>query len=337
MARTSLALPVDPFIDFFDSTVSQTQLSNNTVLGSSDDRDILLSQISGAEDEFRNATNLGLRVGRAGVPGDVATYKRVTYDVKGHEAFKRNWARTARDYRPTEVETNLPNKRILPIDSSEGDEVRIYRGMDSDTDEAWDDVTSDQGDLWDIIDHRDGTLVIHPVEIHKAMNRSQTGVGLGSQLRQVQLKLTYRFGGLGGDRGVFGETSRSGSGEVIDSSATPDSLSVADAGDLVDGSDVTLKVESEYLRADIDTDNDTIDVKERGIRNTTAAAHDAGVDVVFTAPAIRKAVGGRAAAAVIETQRYEQFLPESDPDIDKSELLDRIESTWSDTVDAMRD
>jgi len=335
MARTSLALPVDPFIEFFDSTVTQTQLSNNTVLGSADDRDILLSQISSAESEFSERIDTDLRTARTGVSGDVDTYERVTYDVKGHEAFKQNWAKTARDYRPTEVETNLANSRILPIDAAEGDEVRIYRGMDSNTADAWEDVTSDQGDLWDIIDHRRGVLVIHPIEIHKAMSRTRSGVGLGRQLRQVQFKLTYRFGGAGGDRGMAGVTTLSGSGEQIDDTATPNSLSVADAGNLIDGTDVTLKIEDEYLRADVDTTNDELDVKERGIRNTTAAAHDGGVEVAYTSPAIRKAVGARAAASIIETGRYEQFLPNSEPDIDQSELLDRIDGVWSDTIEAM--
>lgn len=335
--RLTLALPVDIFLTQFDATVTQTQLGNNTVLGSTDDRDTLRSLIEDAEDEFRSRTSDEARLSRAGTPGDVETYEQQTFSVKGHEAFKRNWARTSRDYMPAEVELNLDHGRVLPFDSTEGDEVRVYRGMNATTADQWEDITSDEGDLWTILNHREGVLALHPVEIHRAMvGTTGAGVGLGSQRRAVRVALTYRFGSLGGGRGTAGETTLGSSGTVLQASDTdtPDALDVADAGRLPN-TDIVVLIGEEYLLVTPDNSADTINVQERGVRGTNAAAHDSGDRVQYTPPTIRKAVAARAGMSLVQSGRYSAWLPDADDEITKDDMLAEMKETWNRTIEAL--
>lgn len=333
MNRTTLALPVDVFLEHFDSTVTQTQLDNNTVLGSPDDKDALTSMLEGAEDEFRQQADMDMRLSRVGSPGEIETYEQLTYDVKGHEAFKRNWSRTSRDYMPAEVTKNLANGRVLPFDSTEGDEVRAYRGIRGTTSDQWEDITSDQGDLWDVVDHGAGTIVLHPIEVHRAMVGHAQGLAAGGgQLREVRLAITYRHGALGGGRGTAGETSLT---EALNSTATPSALGVDDASRLPSGDGVTLLLGGEYLVADVDEANDTLNVTDRGVRNTNAESHASGDRVVYTPGSIRKAVAARAAMQVVQSGRYQSWLPDSEDAIDKGDMIDEFRTTWESTLEAM--
>lgn len=342
VARLSLALPVDVFHTQFDTTVTQTQLANNTVLGSADDRDTLASLIEDAEGELQAHTDTRFRETRAGVSGDRDTYPQITYKVSGHNDYKRQWTGVSGDYDPEEVTRSLPDTRVLPFDSAEGDEAYIYRGLRGSTGgSTWEDVTADQGETWDIIDHRNGVLVIHPIELLRTRHRSGHGLAINpSRIRQFRLAISYRHGTLGGSRSIAGSTTLTGSGEVIDSSSTPNSLAVADASRLPNATSETgsliLLIDEEYIRATVDAANDTINVLERGVRGTNAAAHDADERVQYTPPSIRKAVAARAAMSLIQAGRYQAFLPDSEDAIDKGEMLDEARNVWEGTIDALR-
>jgi hypothetical protein len=332
--RATLALPIDVARGNFDFQVTQTQLSNNTFLGSADDRDVLFGLVEDAEDEFRRRADLNTRVSRVGIPGNPETYEQWTYQVKGHEAFKQSWARTSRDYRPTEAERNLNNDRVMPFDSSNGDEVRVYRGMRGTTSDTWEDVTDQQGDLWDVVDHQSGTLVLHPVEIHRAMQAHAHGIGGGGQLRQVRVAICYRHGGLGRGRSLVRSTEL---GESITSSDTG-SVSVDDSDVIpsgVAGAPPILKVGDEYIRATPDRSTDTIDVAERGVRGTSADSHDSGDRVVYVPPAVRTTVSARAAMKLLLGERYNAYLPDADDAIDIGEMLDELRATWESTLSAV--
>lgn len=331
--RTTLALPIDIFIDHFDSTVTQTQLTNNILLGSEDDRDVLASMLEGAEDEFRQQASLDVRLSRVGSPGDRTTYEQVTYEVPGHENYKRQWSRVGGDYLNQEVEKDLKHDRVLPFDSSEGDEAFLYRGVSGAASGQWDDVTADQGRLWDIVDHRSGTLVFHPVEVDRAMLAGAAGVGISrGRLRELRFAITYRHGALGGGRGVAGGTTLT---EALTASGTPNALGVDDASRLPASDGVTLLLDGEYIEADVDASTDTLDVLQRGIRNTTGAAHSSGDVVVYTPPSVRKAVAARAGMQVVQAGRYQSWLPDSDDAIDKDAMLEEFRGTWNSTLEAM--
>lgn len=333
--RLTLALPVDVARQF-DSTVTATQLDNDVFQGSADDVDLIASIIEDAEDEFRSLANVDMRLSRVGTSGDIETYEQVTYKVKGHQAFKRSFSRTGREYRPVEVEKNLANGRLLPFDSAQGDEAYIYRGTRQTSGNQWEDVTDDQGDTWDIINHAEGTVVFHPINLMRAMTTAGHGIGLAAgRLDEVRMAITYRHGALGGSRAFAGRTTLTSS---LNSTDTPSALSVDDASRLPTGTGsgpIALLIDSEYILAEPDPSADTIDVKERGIRGTSGAAHSSGARVQYTPPSIRKAVAARSGMTLVQSGRYSAWLPDADDEVDKNDMLSIMKETWNRTVDAM--
>ena len=333
--RLTLALPTDVFLDHFDSTVTQTQLDNNTTLGSPDDRDMLTSQLEGAEDEFRQLTDTDMRLARAGTPGQRETYEQLTHKVKGHQAFKTSFSRAGRDYAATEMTVSLQNGRVLPFDVEAGDQCYVYRGTRRTGTDQWEDITADRGETWDIIDHQRGTVVIHPIKLQRAAARATHGIGVGSRrLREVRLAISYRYGALGGSRGAAASTTLT---EQLTEEG-PDRVGIDDAGRLpvgLGGGSIVLLIGGEYVSASVDVDADELVIAERGIRNTDPASHDAEARVQYTPPAVRKAVAARAGMSIIQSGRYQSFLPDADDVIDKSDMLDQLRETWERTLEAM--
>jgi hypothetical protein len=333
--RTNLALPTD-VVRLFDSTVSQAQIDADTFQNTKDDADLLFSFIEDAEDEFHDATNASMRIGREGVAGARETYEQITYDVSGHEQYKRSWTGVAGDYRNTERTTDMANERVLPFDPDEGDQAYVYRGMGTGLggDDDWEDVTDEQGDIWDIINHRDGRLVISPVAIQRAMRTTNQGLSIAerTRLREVRFAISYRYGGLGGSRDTTSETNLSNS---LAQGTTSGTVAVADGSGFPGTSEIIVKIGREYLSVAPDPANNQMEILQRGVRGTEAVDHDADDAVQYTPPAVRKAVASRAAHNLANSSRYQKFLPDNEDDISKSDLMDNLNSTWETTIAAL--
>lgn len=334
--RLTHALPIDVARQF-DHTTTQTQLENNTFQGSPDDRDVLAGLIEDAEGEFEQQTDVDMRLSRAGTPGRRETFEQLTYKIAGHESYKRNWSGVSGNYLPQEVEKNLQNGRVLPFDAAEGDKAYLYRGLGgSRTDDGWEDVTDDYGSLWQIIDHREGMVVFHPLELERTMRSGRRGVSMGrSRLNELRFAVSYRYGTLGGSRGSGAATSLTAS---LDATTTG-TVGVEDGASLPgggDGGSYVFKIGSEYVDAVVDVENDLLDVRERGVRGTNAESHAAGARVQYTPSAIRKAVSARAGMGLIQSGRYSGWLPDNDDDLDKRDVLDRLEQTWQTTIEVMQ-
>lgn len=334
--RLTLALPID-VVRAFDHTATQTQLSNNTFQGTPDDRDTLASLIEDAEGEFRRLTNSDMRVSRAGSSGDRETYPQLTYKVPGHPDFRRSWTGFSAMYDLEEVEKNLRDDRILPFDSTEGDEAYVYTGLGgSSSGDEWEDVTDEYGDSWTIVNHRSGTIKFDPLELLQAMAASRTGLSLSNnRLKKLRFAISYRHGTLGGSRSGAGATTLDTSISDSDTGATSvgDASNMPDAGGL--GGSLILLLGTEYVRATTDPSGDTIDILERGVRGTNAASHSSGDRVQYTPPEARTAVKERAKMWFIQSGRYSAYLPDADDTIDKGEMLEEARSTWSGIVEAL--
>jgi hypothetical protein len=333
--RTKLALPTDVG-RLFDSTVSQAQIEADTFQNAGDDVDLLESFIEDAEDEFHDATNARMRIGREGVAGARETYEQLTYDISGHEQYKRAWTGVAGDYRNTERVTDLDNKRVLPFDPTEGDEAYIYRGMGpaagSGSDD-WEDVTDQRGELWDIINHRDGRIVISPTTLARSLRTSNHGLSLAgrNRLREVRMAISYRYGGLGGSRNTTSETTLSASL----SSGQTDTVSVADGANFPGTSEIVVSIGREYLSVKPRPDTDEMEILTRGIRGTQDVQHDADAIIHYAPPAVRKAVASRAAENLATSSRYQKWLPDNEDDISKDDMIDQFSSTWERTISAL--
>lgn len=334
--RVTVALPVD-VVRQMDHTVSQVQIQNNTFQGTPDDRDMLLSLIEDTENEFQEVTDTDIRLSREGVPGRRETYEQPTYKLSGHKAAKRQFAGVFSDYNITEKTIELDNERILPFDSAEGDQVYVYNGLQGAGNSAWEDITDGQGEVWDILNHRAGTFVFWPTLLWDAYLGDTNG-GLGNSAlagqTRVRFAISYRHGTLGGSRSATGATTlganltntQTGTVAVDNASQLPGSGS---------GGSYIFLIDGEYVDATVDTGTDEIDIQERGVRGTDATAHSSGDRVQYTPPAIRKAVAARAAMGLVQSGRYKSWLPDSEDAIDKSDLLDRLESTWTGTIEAL--
>lgn len=331
-ARTKLALPID-LARLFDSTVSQAQLDADTFQNSGDDVDLLFSMIEDAEDEFHDATDDTMKIGREGVAGARETFEQITYDVSGHEQYKRAWTGTAGNYRNTERTTDLDNGRVLPFDPDEGDQAYLYRGMSSGINDEWEDVTDDKGEIWDIVNNREGRLALSPIEIERATRSSSHGLSLGgrNRLREVRLAISYRYGGLGGSRSTTSETALSNSLNDTDTGV----VSVEDGSGFPGTSQIIIKIGREYLSVAPDPANDQMEILQRGVRGTEAVAHDAEDTVQYTPPAVRKAVASRAAESLVSSSRYSKWLPDNEDDISKDDLIDQLSETWEGTISAL--
>lgn len=331
MTRVRLAVPLD-VARLFDSTVTQAQIDADTFITSGDDDDTLLSMIEDAEDEFFAKTDEDLRIGSVGLPGQRETYETVTYDVSGHQAYKRNWSGVSTDYRATERTTGLDHERILPFDPTQGDEAYAYRGL-RDSGSQWEDITDERGDTWDILNYQSGQMVFHPVELHRAMLSNRQGVSMGGagQLREVRIALRYRHGGLGGTRSRPAETNLSA--QITDTETG--TVAVTDGSTFPSSEEIVVLIDREYLSVEPDPANDEMNILERGVRGTSGASHDADATISYTPPSIRKAVASRAAMQLVSAGRYQDFAPDSEDELSKGDLMDELETTWEMTVDAL--
>lgn len=333
--RTTLAIPID-VARAFDSTVSQTQIEADMFQDSTNDVDLIQSMIEDAEDEWRLKTNDSMRISRVGVAGQRETFEQPTFKVSGHKLAKGTFTGVWTEYLPQEESIMLENQNVLPFDSSAGDAVYFWRGLAEDGN-GWEDITAEEGDVWTILDHRAGRFQFSPQqlanELLDTLNSSRIGA-LPSFLKRMRFAVSYRYGGLGGSRGRATSTDLSASL----SQGQTGTVSVGDGSRFPTGQSagsIVVLVDREYLRVVPDPANDQMDVVERGVRGTTDVAHDSGDRVQYTPPAIRKAVASRAGMQLINSSVYQDWLPDTESSLDKSEVHDNMEATWSATVAAM--
>lgn len=332
-ARTKLALPAD-VARLFDSTVSQAQLNADTFQNSGDDVDLLFSMIEDAEDEFHDATDDTMKIGTVGVPGTRETYEQPTYKISGHKLTKGTFSGVWSEYLPEQKTMQLDNQRVLPFDPNEGDQVYVYRGLEDNLNSGWEDVTDERGTMWDILNNRAGTFTFSPLETAEYLMDYHTGGlrgGVPSFLKRMRFAITYRYGGLGGSRSTTSETSLSSSLNDTETGT----VSVADGSGFPGTSQIIVKINREYLSVAPDPENDQMEILQRGVRGTNAAAHDGDDAVQYTPPAVRKAVASRAAESLVSSSRYSKWLPDNEDDISKDDLIDQLSETWDSTIAAL--
>jgi hypothetical protein len=339
--RLTLAIGIDT-ARLFDSTVSQAQIDADTFPTAVEDAgDLLASLIEDAESEFYELTDDQLKIGRVGLAGQRQTYETVTYKLNGHQQYKSNFTGVTSDYLPQEVNTGLENDNVLPFDADAGDEAYLYTGLGGKTaasTETWADITDEYGETWAIKNHARGRITFDPILLFQSRLTNAQGVGVGgrNQLDELAVQLSYRYGGLGGSRSRPTRTTLTETGGIDDSQT--DSVSVADGTNFpTSGSSgsVVVLIDREYLSVDPDPDTDSMDIIERGVRGTTAASHDEDARIQYTPPSVRKAVASRAGMTLVNSGRYSDWLPDTEDDLDKSDVIDSFESTWAATIDAL--
>lgn len=246
----------------FDPSLTESDLSTDDYIGN-DDLEQVRARIDAVCADFEDETGHAYRRGRMGAPGATETYEY--QDVSNRRPSAPLWA--SLDYRP-----------VLPFDSASNDSLEIRTGKDS-----WDDVTDDLGDEF-TLDNRSGRLKLYRWIINRIFWDAPD---------DRFLRVSYRYGALGGSQFEGGQTTLDGS---IDSDDT--SVSVANAARLPDRG-VVLIANDEYARiTSVDYSANTLTLT-RGVHVTDAASHDDGDVVHFCPENLRDAIAAEAARELV--------------------------------------
>lgn len=283
---------------------------------------MLQSYIEDAEDEFRAITGGTIGLRRVGTQGRRESFEQPSYKLSGHKLTKGTFTGTWTDFLPEEAEIMLDHQAVLPFDTSAGDEIYLYQGL-AESGSTWRDVSDEEGEMWEILDHQEGRFVFSPIDVADTILTGRpTSTGVTPEfIKRIRFAISYRYGGLGGSRSLAGATTLA---EDIDDTQTgtvnvDNAALLTDAGEL--SGTVILKVGSEYLRATVDVSNDQLDIVERGVRGTNAVDPDSGDRVQYTPPSVRKWVSLTAGVQLIRSGRYSGYLPDSEDAIDKDQLV----------------
>lgn len=256
----------------FDPQLTQTDLDNNEFIGNQDEERIK-SAIDAAEQEFESRTRNAFRTVRVGAPNDSATYEY-------HSAKMRRYQGGVKLY--------LEHRNVLPFDSSEGDKLEVRTSIDS-----WRDITPDQDSLWNLIDASKGILQL------SGLYRF-TNIYWRRALRTGNVRVTYRYGSLGGSPRRGGETEASSAINLGDTSINLDN------GDRFPRRGIFFIGGAEYVTGSVS--GNTLTVDSRGIRGTSDQSHDSGVTVHYCPMDVREGIASKAATELLMYDDYNNYL-----------------------------
>ena len=292
MPRTFYATPVDVLGKIVPNFTEQ-QL-NDDELFAYDDREWLLSKIEEYELKFENETGHAWRERRKGSPGHRSTYESWDVDFWRHQNGATLW---------------LDHREVVPLEASEGDALLLRTGRDN-----WRDITAQEGTMWSM-NYDEARLRIFGHRFRGGWRKA----GLTDNVR-----LTYRYGALGGSENRGGQTELNDALEAGDTE-----LAVRDASRLP-GRGVVLIGGTEYaMLSGRDLDTHTLSVS-RGTRRTEAKSHEAGETVHYCPTEIRSAIAARAAVEFIQTDHIGDNLPTPDDDLSFSNLIENLKGEWED-------
>jgi hypothetical protein len=310
-------------------------IDSDRFLDSGEDRDILAAAIEDAEGEFKRRVGLSSRVSREGIPGKRETFETATYKTSGHQLTKATFTGVWTDYLPEQQTIPLANTRILPFDSAEDDAVYFYVGLADDSG-PWIDITDEENNVWGIVDHRAGVFTFDPYTlVDDVVGGIRAGVGsVPSSLKKFRFAISYRHGILDRDSSQVGQTDLGASlSDSQTGTVAVDDVDVLSRGRV--SSTAVLRIGREYVTAEYDRANGDIDILERGVRGTDNVSHNSGETVMYVPPEFRKAVAARAGVEIASSQKYSEYLPDTDDSLDRSDAIDEMQSTWSGIVDAL--
>ena len=281
----------------FDPTLTEQDLDNDDYIGASD-REKVRARIDEVCDELEGETGRAFRERRVGAPGSPRTYDE--QDVEGGGRG-----------RPIRVQLrNITPGDVMPLDPNEGDSLQIRVGRD-----RWEDVTNEEDDTWSL-NYKTGELKIYRRLVQRIYLRDP---------EDRYVKATFRYGALGGSKRRGGQTALSSS--VNDSDTT---LSVENA-ERLPSTGVFLVGNDEYVRADVDYQNNEISV-ERGVRATTASAHEADDPVHYCPLSVRSAVAARSAQELLRYDDWVDQLREASQSLGGKEKMDSWQDEWDRTL-----
>lgn len=270
----------------FDPTLSESEASSGALGNQGYEK--MKARMASVEADFETKTGHAWRTKEVGAPDAPETYDYYTSSL---DKFQGG------------IKLYLDHRHVLPIDPTEGDVIEVRTGIDD-----WRDITNQQGDLYRL-NGRKGVLRL-------------TGAYrfMGSPYRRAimddNIRIRYRYGGLGGSRERGGQTELSSS--ITD---TASSASVENAARLPREAPVLLGGD-EWTLARADRANDTLELLSRGADGTSASAHSGGTKVNYCPQTIREAVAAKTAVELANSDDHFDRLVESGDNVDLNSKMD---------------
>lgn len=300
MPRTTYCTVLD-VVRRYEPTITANDLDSDSYI-TVEDRDTIQSRLEGVESEFEDDTGTALREVRVGSVGTPSTYEFL--DAKRSMHFPTTYS--------------LGHRNVLPIDASAGDAIEVRTSRDT-----WRDITADEGSRWVLVEPRSGTLEFYSRLRHTIQFRVRPGVRF--------IRLTYRYGALGGSPTEGGQTTL---GTNVSGSSTPTGVAVADASRLPAEGGTMLVNGTEYVRVtNVDPAADTVDIAERGLRRTDeTTAHSSGAVLHYCPMRVREAIAGKVAAELAMVENFVDRLVDTGEGLDLSSKIESWETEYQRAV-----
>ena len=260
----------------FDPTIDPTDLDNDDLLGLNS-LEKAEAAIENKTNEFENKTRHAFRTQRVGSPGYPESYE---YHGERYEKFRRG------------VKVYLNHRHVLPLDSQKGDafEVRVGRFN-------WRDLTDEVDSRYNANYEKGWIRVYAGFRTPARWNR---------EIEDRNIRISYRYGSLGGNRERGGQTTLSTA--VSDTDTT---FEVTEAARLPNHALVSVGG-TEYARySSLDYGADELTGVSRGVRNTEATSHPAGTVVHYVPVDVREAVAAGVAAELTAYDDWTNIIVES--------------------------
>lgn len=286
MARNYYALPTD-VIRKFDPTLSAADIGSGA-LGEGGVEDIR-ARLDEVESELERTTEHAWRETRVG-------HGTESYEYHG-SSFRRY---------QNGVKVYLDHRHVLPLDAVAGDVLAVRESRDS-----WKDVLGNANVDYEL-DNELGILHVWGIRRY---------VWHGPHDDRA-VRLSYRYGSLGGDRNRGGETTTTES--LANDGA---SVAVANAARLPpDG--VMLVGGKEYVRASADPATDTVTLHDRGIRGTASDTHTTDTTIHYAPMSVRSGVAAKAAVELVLYDDHVENLMETRESPHYQDKIDAWEAEW---------
>lgn len=291
MSRNHYAHPIDALRRFDPSLTVEGVKGGDLGAGGYEK---LVARLSSTEDTFENKTGHSWRIKEVGASGTPETYEY-------YEASLNKFQGGIKIY--------LDHRHVMPPDPAEGDAIQVRTGIDN-----WRDITNRDGELWRLNPEK-GTLQL--TGSYRFAQSPYRRAVLDDNIR-----VRYRYGGLGGSRDRGGETRLSEALAVGDTAAPVDEASrLPRSGPLLLGG-------TEWVYAERDVQNGRVEIVTRGDDGTDEVEHAAGTKVNYCPQEIREAVAARVAAELANTDDHYDQLVESGENTSVDSKIERWEAEW---------
>lgn len=278
---------VEDVLRKFDPTLTAAQVRNGEL--GEDGLENVRSRIDEVSSQLERLTGHAWRERRVGHGTDTWEY---------HDADFRRFQNGLKVY--------LDHRHVLPLDSTAGDSLELRQSR-----QKWRNVLD--GGIQYEMDTELG--ILHIYGRRRAISQPGTG--------DRALRVSYRYGSLGGSADRGGQTTLSASLAAGSTSGV-----AVENADRLPPDGIMLIGGEEYVDARVDAEAGELIPVRRGIRSTDDTDHDAGTIVHYVPPMIRSGVAAKTAVELVLYDDHVERLMETSESTSKRDKIETWEAEW---------